>query len=354
MKLSLRFSKQNIPQTLLVVVLALSLASLTSARNAVSHAKLQVSEAPEATKYWKILGVDLVQEFDATTGVLKLENTSDQILDNVALYAEYYDAGDRRTFSLVFSQTTNLGDDQTPIAPGMSRTLYSAAMGMVPASKPTQVRIYLIRQTTLNQKPAPNDIVSLKSPVILGGSLNSDFTSLQLPENLIFVKGPVLDLVLARVSINERGTLTQVKILGSTTPEIESWFSTFVRALHFYPATINSVPVPSDALISVQAVLSKDVTPELYVVSPWVRTYIASSAHTEEVPPVNRIVFASPSDKIQISPNSEYIARPSAQPGKLEISSLGSEWSVTAYKWIRDESMPQYRARQLAGKQSPE
>jgi len=348
MKLQCRFWKDSL---LRILFLVLSYAIPGSAQNALSHTKLQVSEAPEATKYWKVLAADLVQEFDATTGSLKLENNSDQILDNVALYAEYYDAVGRLSFSLVFSQATNLGDDQTPIAPGMSRTLYSKARGMIPASTPTQVRTYVVGQTALNQNPAPNDMVSLKIPATLGGSLPSDFESLQLPAPLILAKGPVLDLLLAKLSIDERGKVAESHVLHSADPEIESWFNAFVRVLNFYPATLNSVPIASDALISVQAVVSKGVTSESYV-APWIRAYAASSADNE-IPPATRIVFGLPAETIQSGSNSEYVARPPAPAGKLEIWNVGSDWSVTAYKWVKDESMPRHLARQLASKQSP-
>ena len=137
----------------LILLLVCFWVTSVAAQNVVPRTRLQVSEAPEATKYWKVLNADLVQEFDATTGSLKVENISDLILDNVAIYAEYYDAGGKLSFSLVFSQTTNLGDDRTPIAPSTTRTLYSTAGGMTPASAPTQVRFYLIRETTLNQNP---------------------------------------------------------------------------------------------------------------------------------------------------------------------------------------------------------
>ena len=109
----------------------------------------------------------------------------------------------------------------------------------------------------------------------------------------------------------------------------------------------------SNVLISVQAVLSRDLTNLTSVaLSPWIRDYVASLPEGE-LPPVTRIVFGPPSDKVQLTPHGEYVPRSPAPTDTLEIWNTGSDWSVTAYKWVKDESMPGHLARQLTDQQSP-
>lgn len=322
-------------------------------QNAAATLKLKFSVAPETTTYWKVLGAGLVEEPQGTTGSLKVQNISDITVNNAVFYAEYFDNQARLCFSLVFSQSTNTGAERTPIPAGAIRSLYSGSAGMVPASTPTEVRIHLILQGAMGQNPSQIETIPLESPVTLGSNVPSDKASIQLPPELASTKDPVLDLVLARVNVDQDGAVRETKVLYSVSPEVEDWFESFVSELNFYPATVDGRPKDADALISVQAILSRSLdVSSSQLVPKWGSAYVSSLKDTE-VPPVTRILFGVPSDKIQLSPNAEYVIRERGRPGDLEVLRLGSEWSDTAYKWVQDESMPQHLARQLAGNSSP-
>jgi hypothetical protein len=140
----------------------------------------------------------------------------------------------------------------------------------------------------------------------------------------------------------------EVKVIRSSTPGIKAWFETFVYELSFFPATNNSIPEASEVLLSVQAIFSKDVDPDSFdPVLMWAKSYVPTQP-AGEIPPLTRIVLGFPGDNTKVNP-----ATVSNAPyGQLELLSLGTEWSVGAYTWMKDPSMPQHMTRELVGKRA--
>ncbi len=133
--------------------------------------KLQPKLGPDVANYWKVVEANIIAETQGTTASLKIQNVSDGALSDVIFYAEYFDSEGRRCLSLVFSQATNVGDEQTAIPTGATRSLYSSAGGMIPASMPTEVRIHLLQQAHVGQAPVRIESITEQSPVTLGESL---------------------------------------------------------------------------------------------------------------------------------------------------------------------------------------
>jgi hypothetical protein len=280
--------------------------------------KLQAKLGPDVATYWNIVAVGLVPETQGTTASLKIQNASDAALSDVIFYAEYFDSEGRRCFSLVFSQATNVGDEQTAIPAGATRSLYSSASGMMPATVPTEVRIHLLQQARVGQSPARIESVAEQSPVTLGESIPK-----QAPIHLPSLSESA-DLLLARVTVDQDGEVRETKILSAMNPQVTAWFQSIVHVLNFYPATTDGRPKNADTLVSVRAVFSPSENPPL---TP--NSY--TTTFKNEVPPVNRILLG-----------------PAGSPGTLRVARIGSQWSATAYKWVRDDNMPHHVARQLA------
>ncbi len=297
-----------------------------------------------------MLEARLRENFDQTTGYLEVQNISGTTVDGPIFYAEYFDASGRFCFSLVFSQATNTAI-RGPIAPAEVRGLYSSGVGLFPASEPKEVKLYLVRQSMPEQaNPLRNWDASFRAPITVSGSVRSDAMTLQLGPEVALAKGPFLDLVFAKVSVDEKGFVDGVDVLNTASNRVESWFLDFARhQLTFYPATDRWVPKPDHAVVLVRVVLSEEGIPNspfLPRMSPWVKSYAARLVGTE-VPPVTDIVFARPAGKINRAGTDELVERPAALPGIFELRLFGSDWSVGAVQMVPDTSVPRRLRREL-------
>jgi hypothetical protein len=187
-----------------------------------------------------MLEAGLHQDFNGTTGKLKLQNASNVALEGAVLYAEYFDSVGRLCFSLLFAQDKNPGE-QSPIAPGGISVIGSSTPGLFPASEPKEVRLYLVelRLPELPNSPRRWE-VRLRVPVTIAGGVHS---TLRLDTEVASASEPVLDLLLASVNVNQAGVATNVDVIHSTSSQVELWFRDFVqRQATIFPATDRDVP----------------------------------------------------------------------------------------------------------------
>lgn len=309
---------------------------------------VRVSVTSELKRYWQIREAGLTEELSGTIGYVALQNVSGTTLDRSVVYAEYFDAADRFCFSMTFSLAKNIGD-RTPVPPGGTRTVYSANTDLLSASRPTVARIYLLREREIDQTHRVADEPIVRAPATLNGAIPSDDSTLQLPPEIASEKGPLVDLILAMLVVNERGQIMHTRIMHAASPSLETWFLSFASKLSFYPATHSNVPLASVAVINVMAMLSKEASRDSLIPAsdlPWVKQYAAQFA-ASEIPPVTQIVFGPPATKTQLPGRSGYTERPPGPPGMLEVMILLSDWSNPCYEWVRDESKPQHLTRKL-------
>ncbi len=338
------------------ILLCLCVASPTGAQITFATTSLRVSAQGELPTFWRVREAGLGETFTGTTGDLTLENIASTPIDGAIFYGEYFDAAGRLCFSLVFSQAKSVGETG-PIAPGEVRELQSSGVGLFPASAPKEVRLYLVEQSVPDQAKSPSGwAVPFRAPVTLFGSFTDRARRLQLGSEVGLAKGPMLDLILARVSVNQRGLVDGVEVLQKASSEVELWFLDFAQQqLTFYPATEGGVPRPDRALVMVRALLSEEdlrnsrFPPRM---SPWVESYVGKFADTE-VPPVIDIVFRRPPTRVKRMGTTEWIERPEAPPGLLEILAIGAYWSVPALEFVSgDPSMLHRMRRKLAAGES--
>jgi hypothetical protein len=311
---------------------------------------VKVALQPEAAKFWRVHQAGLQEQLTGTTGYLDLENISGTALKSSILYAEYFDDLGRFCFSLVYSQDTNVGI-KSPVSVGEIRKFNSIASGLVTASEPVEAHLYFLEYA----RPGSNfrtklQDVAIRAPVTLSANVASDALRLQLHSEAALTKGPVAELILARVKVDARGNITGIDILNAASGTVETWFKNFAPDLSFYPATRYGVPESGQALVSVRAIVSDEGAAkslEVERTSKWVSAYV-SALNSAEVPPVTEIIFQRPSTKVRPRGSTEDIQRPVAPPGVFELTILGSEWSIPAYAWVTEPSMPQHTIRKLA------
>ncbi len=346
-----RFPELRLVGPLALILLCFGLASSSAAQITFANTPLRVSPHGELTRFWQVLQAGLREDADATTGYLEVQNISGATVDGAIFYVEYFDARGRFCFSLAFAQATNTAA-KGPIAPAEVRELYSSGSGLFTASEPKEARIYLVRQSTSEQADSPlNWDVSFGAPVTLSGGVRSEASELQLGPELALAKGPFLDLVLAKVSVDEKGFADRVDVLNTASKQVGSWFLDFARRqLTLYPATDGAQPKPDQALILVRVILSEEGlpgSPFLPRMSPWVKSYVARLTGTE-VPFVTGVVFARPTGKVNLAGSHEWVERLPAPLGAFELRLLGSYWSEPAFGWVSDPSMPHRMRRELA------
>lgn len=323
-----------------IVLLALLslLATTSKAQTFVSNVSVVVAPQGELGNFWTVRNAGLREEFDATTGYIELQNGSNLYLQAGIFYGEYFDAEGQRCFSLVFSQ------DSSPVAPGREITLYSAAASMFAAIQPKELRLFILRQGVVGQTESRTWHALVRSPVTVGtrslgiGEGRLEFSS---------AGNHVLDLVLAKVEVNESGKVTKLDILNAKNRPIREWFEEFITHLGtFYPATEDGVPQAAFALVLVRAVNSEDALTNGEFSSrasaPWVSSYISVSGGSN-IPPITEFLFHRPSTQARRLNTDE----PLAPVPSLELSSVHSEWSPQSFRWITDSKMPQNKRREL-------
>jgi hypothetical protein len=344
--------------TLLPLVLLCS-ALVPLARGQITFANfpVRVSAQGELANFWQVRDATLRETGTETSGSLELKNILGAAVDGAVFYGEYFDAKGRFCFSLVFSQARNLLNSG-PIAPGEVREVASSSVGLFAASEPEEVRLYLVQQ---RQAHRPNSLrrwdVPFRAPVTVTGSLDPETSKLQLDSGLVPSKEPFLDLLLARVSVNQRGQVEAVDVLDAASGAPESRLVSFIRELIFLPATDNGAPKTAQTLLLVRAVLSNDKdriqnSPFPPRMSGWVKSYLARLTDIE-VPPVTEILFARPTGKINRAGTNEWVDRPPAPPGLFEATAWNSDWSVPAFRTVVDPSMPHHLRRELVAPHQP-
>ena len=144
------------------------------------------------------------------------------------------------------------------MAPRDIREFYSSSVGLFTASEPREVRLYLVQQSVANEaNKVRRWSVSFRAPVTVSGILTPDATHLQLGSRLEVAKGPFLDLLFAKVSVDQSGSVDGVEVLDALDSEAAAWFLDFARhQLAFYPAADGDVPQPGQAFVMVRVVLS--------------------------------------------------------------------------------------------------
>jgi hypothetical protein len=332
------------------ILLCLSLAASSTGRITFADAPLAVSPEGELATSWQVLEARLFERADGTTGYLRLRNVSGTTLEGGIFYAEYSDARGRFCFSLVFSQTRNI-PIKGPVAPGGVRELYSNAPGLFPASEPKGVRVYLVRESIAGRAGSTREWgAPFRAPVTLSGNVRTDATQLHLGPEVAGTEAPFLDLVLAKVRVDEKGSVGSVEVVNALNEQLESWFIGFARReLTFYPATESWAPRPGDALVLTRVILSEEGvanSPFLPRMSPWVQSYVAGISGSDLVP-VTQIGFSRFRGKVNRAGTDKWIQLPPLPPGIFQLFLFGSYWSTPAVRMVPDPSAPGHLRREL-------
>ncbi len=289
----------------------------------------------ELTTFWHVRRASLREDLTGTTSYLVIENTSKVSLEDFVIYGEYFDSAGRLCFSSMFSRSAK----ENSIAPAEYVTLSSRSGQLFAASDVRNGEFYLVQQRISGQ---PDSLrrwkISIRAPVtIRGTSMRLDEDKLQLAPDTVIGSTP-LDLLLARVKVDQSGSIQDIETLNKLANQTESWFREFVsrRKTNFFnPATVAGLQQSDLALIMIRAVStevrSESVSYQLRASLPWVKSF-AAGLSDKQIPPITEILFHRPPTRVKAIGNSDnYIDRPAAPPGVMELMYLGSDWSLSDF-----------------------
>jgi hypothetical protein len=286
---------------------------------------LRFGQDEAMSQTWRITGAELQESGVATWGLLKIENISKARIRYARFYADYYDRGGRRCFTLVFAterHSERPGEDAAPFAPGERRELLSD--GVAPASEPVEVRVRLVSQKAVGQ---PEQTVAgdsiVRSPVTVRGTgLDLKF-ALRPSER----QQPVVDLAFAKIDVDASGQVEKWQILGALNADAKDWLERFIQEpLQFQPAAAAFKSTSSPAFVLVRIVRADKRAEESAFLprqSPWVKAY--ARTQDRELQPITQLLFTETAD------------------GALTFLSAGSSWSSEIVRRDWDGASRQWR-----------
>jgi hypothetical protein len=349
-------SELRIAAALLSMIVCLVVPKLAYGDVGGSNVSLRVVEQGNMAKYWRARKAMLTEDFTGTTGRLEVENKSGTSLDNTIFYGEYFDSAGRLCFTLAFSAEKDA--KKGPVNPGEVRTFYAIDGELFAASRPQEVRVYLVQQSIAGQE---NSLHKWKAPLRAPVTINAPSfaigeSNVQLSSEVNPANTEVVDLILAKVTVDQSGLASEVDILNSVSGPMESWFRDFVQRRKlsaFYPATENGAPKSDYALVVVRAFLidiSKEKVQSMPLPPraslPWLRSYVTHLADNQ-LPPVTEVFFQRP--PTNVIPLGKGVAnsveRPAFPLGVVRLMYLGADWSLPTSDWLFDPSMPQQQRR---------
>ena len=321
----------------------------------ISRTEVSVVQPDQQTS-WIVRKAYVEEQLTATTGYLEIRNASNRALKNANFYAEYYDAAGRFCFSLVFSLNKNLEKQEGPLKRQGIRRLYSIGAFLAPASEPKELRVSLLGSGLSEVASGEEKRRPIRAPITMEVRTPAEPDQLTLGPEIDVAKGPVLDLVLARVAVSRSGRSETVDVLGAESESIKSWFLRFVTNQVFYTATTDGVPQAGNILLLLRAVVSGKPpggVPFLPAsASPWMANYVSESAD-QPLPPITEIIFARPPSRVKMRGTTSWTNLPKPPFGLFEPLTGSSEWSPGIFTMIPDPNSPNHFRRELARPSEP-
>lgn len=348
--------KRRAPQTrrdwrqivllLLLIVCALNLVRLTSGQGTIGKKPIQVIMDDEVAEYWKVIEAGVREDYTGTIGYVELQNVAEVSLSDAILYGEYFDSTNRLCFSLVFSLSKSARDEES-IKPGESRLIEALGFGLFPALDAEKVKLYLIQLGAADRSTyLKRTDVAIWGPVTVQGGANS----VQLSQDLASRQDAILDLALARVTVNEAGVIESDEVLEAATNEIRWWFKDLVEQhVRLFPETQGEVPQKGEALILARLVLHEKLWQQTFYpprMSSWIKTYVQGTKGGS-LPPVTSLVFTRPPAGGRPLSSVETAGKASSAFELFELTYGDSYWSQPVVQWVGDPSMPNHLRRQI-------
>jgi hypothetical protein len=310
---------------------------------------LTVLQEGDFGNYWQASAAELQENFDSTIGFIQVKNISNSAVNTATFYADYRDAVGRRCFSLIYSLAENEAKAKDSLLKGETRKLYSVAAALMPSVKPITVHLFLVRQPSSALALASTTSM-IEAPITFSLKNSPQGDQVSLPTEFPDMNGPIVDLALIAVTVDELGRVSNIESLDSLNEEVRAWSTKFISNQAFYPATVGWTPKIGTTLVLLRAVTESAQLAQSRGLSirelPWVTRYI-ETLDTQPLPPVTQILFQRPPTKVKMGGSKEWIDLPATPVGIYEPYTPGSEWCPGVVKVVPDSSSPLHLRREL-------
>jgi len=316
----------------------------------IKERSLNIHTDSEVAALWQVQGASIREAYSGTDSLVELRNISGVPQKDPAFYAEYFDRAGRLCFSLVFAPT-DPGSQGGSIEPNQVVQLGSAAGGLFPALEPEVLKLHLLRQESVGPGAIGAGLPDgVRAPVTLSGGVKPEASRFSLSLPLREAKARLVDLVFAKISVDEQGVPTKVDVLNAFSNQVQDWFQEFAKhQLTYYPAMEGPSLRSDEALLLVRVQVPVDPSENgLPPVedAPWVQAYL-KSVTANNIPPITQVVLHRPPTRVKRNGSTEWTERAAAPPGVFELESIGSEWSSPAVGMVNDPSMPHHLRREI-------
>ena len=292
-------------------------AAASEAWRPISVVEIQVEAEPDMLQRYAVAGGRVEGNVDVTEAYLEMEKVADGATGRARFYGQFFDDRGRRCFTLVFSPA--FPRQPRPYWPaGQRRVLISQAANLGPAARPARV--------SLQELPPPyasrvdQGMAVDAPPTIGGGNAKLPWQRIELDSEIAAATGPVLDLALARVVVDDKGVVEDFDLVYSISPRCTQWLLELMRHLTWHPALRAGRPAASETLLLARAALTTtgmQAHPSPTWESALVERY-AKDLPGPDLPAVNEIVVEPPDFKYPDQPT----------PGPFEYLGLPTIWSL--------------------------
>lgn len=293
-----------------------------------------------ATSQVRVLSADIREQITGTWGDLKIQNVSTSSVD-LLIYAEYLNDGARVCFTMAFSSGHNVGD-KGPIQPQQIRELRAYNASLDPATQPTSVRLRIIQGSPGQFSPAADLMDFVAAPATLLGGGSPLGTSVRLRPDVFRNNDVPLEIALAEVDVDEKGTVQNVSVVKSIDPEVTKWISSYLHSTAYYPPVENGIPTLGRLLVLAEVVsprlLKENACPPR--LSTWVKQDPDLGLDGGSYLPITTLLLKRPPTQIKRIGGHRSISVPAAPPGVFELIAIGSEWGAQGFGFESDSSMP--------------
>lgn len=245
---------------------------------------------------WALETARIDESLTGTLVSLTIRNVAKRASRTTGFYAEYLDQVGSVCFTALLNASRNHEKRTGAFRAGEARTLYSLTAYLYPAVKPVSVRVW-----NLTSGPPPQGGMSGPGsprievpPVLKPTSLTGEDWWVWLgPDVADRERGPITDLLLARVEAGVDGSVVNVTIERSVDDAVSDWFLNFIRHREFRQAQLGGRNRRASTLVLVRSVVSLRCLRQEFVPpysSPLLSGYLrALSGHA--VPPLTVILL---------------------------------------------------------------